>query len=208
MKTLKEKKGETIRRILDAAMEVFAEAGFAGARVDEIALRAGVNKAMIYYHIGDKAVLYGRVLHDIFGDTAERITRNIHKAGSPEEKLKTYVKGIVGTVIRHPFAPRIMMREVASGAENFPEIVVDDLGAIIKALAGILSAGEKAGVFAGSNPFVIHMMILGGAAFYQNMESLRKNHPAFPEGLKTLDKRIPAGIAGEIEKLILKAVRK
>ena len=66
------KKKETIRRILDAAAQAFAAAGFEGARIDDIAHRAGVNKAMIYYHIGDKKALYTRVLHDVFGDAAAR----------------------------------------------------------------------------------------------------------------------------------------
>ena len=48
--------------ILDAASAEFAERGFAGARVDEIAARAGVNKAMLYYRIGDKQTLYNAVL--------------------------------------------------------------------------------------------------------------------------------------------------
>ncbi|HSN67988.1 MAG TPA: helix-turn-helix domain-containing protein, partial [Thermoanaerobaculia bacterium] len=39
-------------QILTAAAAVFAEVGYAGARVDEIAERAGVNKAMLYYHVG------------------------------------------------------------------------------------------------------------------------------------------------------------
>ncbi|HVR42592.1 MAG TPA: helix-turn-helix domain-containing protein, partial [Thermoanaerobaculia bacterium] len=40
--------------ILDVAAAVFAEQGFAGARIDEIARRAGVNKAMLYYRVGNK----------------------------------------------------------------------------------------------------------------------------------------------------------
>ncbi|MCD6588326.1 MAG: helix-turn-helix transcriptional regulator, partial [Candidatus Fermentibacteraceae bacterium] len=49
------------KSILDAAAEEFAEKGFSGARVDEIARRAGINKAMLYYRIGDKEELYRRV---------------------------------------------------------------------------------------------------------------------------------------------------
>lgn len=45
---------DTTRRIMDTAAEVFSEVGYAGARVDAIAKKANVNKAMIYYHIGDK----------------------------------------------------------------------------------------------------------------------------------------------------------
>jgi TetR/AcrR family transcriptional regulator len=75
-KILKEKRDESIHRILDAAMEVFAEVGYEGARVDEIAKRAGVNKAMIYYH-------------NVFGDTAERISENIQDAQSQRRNLRS-----------------------------------------------------------------------------------------------------------------------
>ena len=207
-KALKEKKIETIDRIMGAAREIFAEVGFAGARVDEIAKRAGVNKAMIYYRIGDKAALYAQVLHDGFSDTAERMALSIKKAESPEEQLKVYIRNIVRTVEKNPHMPRIMMREVASGAENLAEIVVNDLVAILGTLAGVLTAGEKSGVFVQANPFIVHMMILGAAAFYKNMASVRKRHPAFPEDLRKLDKKLSGGLAEEIERLVLRAVKK
>ena len=45
--TVKDRRHQTIDRILQAATKEFAEAGFAGARVDEIAKSAGVNKATL-----------------------------------------------------------------------------------------------------------------------------------------------------------------
>ena len=53
-------------RILAAAALEFAERGFGSARVDRIARRARVNKAMIYYHFGSKAALYRDILRDMF----------------------------------------------------------------------------------------------------------------------------------------------
>ena len=50
---------------------------------------AGVNKAMIYYRIGDKKALYAKVLHEVIGDTAERIACNIKEDQSPEEKFNS-----------------------------------------------------------------------------------------------------------------------
>jgi AcrR family transcriptional regulator len=58
------KKSGTVRRILKAAASIFSESGFSGARVDEIAKRARVNKATIYYHIGDKEKLYAEVISE------------------------------------------------------------------------------------------------------------------------------------------------
>lgn len=52
----------TKERILQAAIDEFADRGFAGARVDDIATRAGVNKALLYQHFGCKEELYRLVL--------------------------------------------------------------------------------------------------------------------------------------------------
>lgn len=58
-------------KILKAAFAEFAESGLAGARVDQIAAEAGVNKAMIYYHFSSKEALYHEVIKKLI---AERIT--------------------------------------------------------------------------------------------------------------------------------------
>src|SRR5919108_3184113 len=49
-------------RLLKAAFEEFSKRGFAGARVDEIATKAGANKALIYQYYGDKEALFKHVL--------------------------------------------------------------------------------------------------------------------------------------------------
>ncbi|HOX30939.1 MAG TPA: helix-turn-helix domain-containing protein [Spirochaetales bacterium] len=56
-------------RIRDAALRVFAERGFDGARVDEIAKRAGVNKALIYYYYESKE----KLLDAIFQGSVEEV---------------------------------------------------------------------------------------------------------------------------------------
>jgi len=57
--------GSTKRRILEAAARVFAERGFDGARVDEIAKRAAVNKALIYYYYESKEELLNVLFTEI-----------------------------------------------------------------------------------------------------------------------------------------------
>ena len=52
----------TRKKLLTAARLEFARHGFAGARVDEIAERAGVNKQLVYHYFGDKDALYLAVL--------------------------------------------------------------------------------------------------------------------------------------------------
>ena len=55
-------------RILRAALSEFAEVGYDAARVDQIALRAKINKAMLYYHFGTKDELYVEAVRHHFPD--------------------------------------------------------------------------------------------------------------------------------------------
>ena len=206
--TLKEKRNETVRRILDAGTEVFAEVGFAGARVDEIARRAGVNKAMIYYHIGDKKALYTKVLHNILSNAAERFVSDLKGAHTPEEKLKLYIKSIAYTMDQHPHLAPIMMREQASGGKNLPEVIARDLARIIGIVTDILEEGERQGAFIKTIPFIIHAMTTGGAMFYKASGSIRAGHAAFPETIKKLDKNVSGGVAQEIERIVLRALKR
>ena len=71
-------------RILNAAFKEFAAKGFAGARVDQIARRAGINKRMLYHYFGDKESLFRHVLRR---KMAERKTWGIATPDEPAESL-------------------------------------------------------------------------------------------------------------------------
>lgn len=206
--TLKEKRTQSTQNILNAAANVFSEVGFAGARIDEIAKRAGINKAMIYYRIGDKKALYEAALHNIFADTTERIVSNIKAEQTPTEKLKTFIHNIVRTVDQHHTIAPIMMRELASDTRNFPEKAAQDLSRIVSLLTAILKEGEEKGVFIKTNPFLIHMMIVGTTVFYKMSAPIRTNKSLFSESTKKLDKNLSGGVDKEIEKLLLKLLKK
>lgn len=206
-KTWKEKRDEMIRGILDAATEIFAEVGFAGTRIDEIAKRAGVNKAMIYYRIGDKEALYAEVLHDVFSDTVERISRNIKQAQPPEEKLKTFIENLTSTVERYPYLPSVMMQEIASGAQHLPEVVVKDLAHVVTMLMDILEDGVQKGVFIETNPIILHFMLAGTMVFYHKTRALREKYGGLNERLADIDQKFPRSVNQEIERLVMRAIR-
>ncbi|MCG2776189.1 MAG: TetR/AcrR family transcriptional regulator [Desulfobacterales bacterium] len=207
-RTLNDKRDETIRHILEAAAKTFSEVGFEGARMDEIAKRATVNKATIYYHIGDKKALYAEVLHDIIGNALERSLRNLQDTQSPEEKLKSYISSVTHTMDQHPYLAPIMMREQISGGQNLPEVTARLLANIIGTLTDILEEGAKQGVFIETIPFIVHSMVIGCVIFYKASDPVRSKYAAFPEALKKLDKKLSGSVAEEIEKLILRAIKK
>src|SRR5215207_6076320 len=106
---------DTRARILAAATEVFATIGFAGARVDDIAARAGVNKAMLYYHVGDKEQLYATVLTETIDRVPPALRKALEKVDTPAEKLRCVLETLASFGTNHPHFVPIMLREVASG---------------------------------------------------------------------------------------------
>lgn len=203
-----EKRSDTYLRILDAAANVFSEAGFSGARMDEIADRAGVNKAMIYYHIGDKETLYAEVISNVVGNTAETIAREIQDVQDPEEKLRIYIRTVARNIDINPQVAPIVMREVASGGKHLPEVVARDIFRIVGMLRGILQDGADQGLFHDTIPFLIHIMVIGAIITYKTSAPIRTRYEWLPPAIRNLDDKISGDIAREIEKLILKAVKK
>src|SRR3954471_28017 len=75
----------TRRKLLTAARREFAQNGLAGARVDEIAARAGVNKQLVYHYFGDKDAIYLAVLEWVYEEIREQ-ERKLNLEGLPPER--------------------------------------------------------------------------------------------------------------------------
>ena len=75
----------TRKKLLTAARREFAQNGLAGARVDEIAARAGVNKQLVYHYFGDKDALYLAVLEWVYEEIRAQ-ERKLNLEGLPPER--------------------------------------------------------------------------------------------------------------------------
>jgi len=201
------KKTETRERIIQAAKDVFAEQGFAGARVDAIARRAGVNKAALYYHIGDKQALYAEVLHDVVGATAARLSRDVAAQAGPEEKLRAYIRSFAAALDANPQMPRIMMREIASDGVNLPQVFFDDIALILQSVAGIIDEGARAGVFVRTLPVLVHTMTVGALVFSKLIGPMVMSHPRIRDAVKYMGDDSLYDSNAEIEGLVLRAIK-
>lgn len=67
------------RKIIDVSIQLFARKGFDGARVDEIALEAGVNKALIYYYFKSKSLILEEIFNEFYKQTTDLIFERLNE---------------------------------------------------------------------------------------------------------------------------------
>jgi TetR/AcrR family transcriptional regulator len=114
---------KTRASILKAAVHEFASEGVAGARTDEIARAAGVNKALLYYYFKDKEALYGAVVDSIFQGMRDRLVTVLDSDLPPREKVMKYVGTHFDYVASSPHFPRVVQQEMMrAGRKKSPHL--------------------------------------------------------------------------------------
>jgi len=173
---------ERRNRILDAASSVFAEKGFAGARVDDIAARAGINKAMLYYHVGDKTALYSAVLLRNFERVRVALDEALATGGSARARLEAVITALTNMVQRHPDHPRMMLREIASGAASLEPEVLAAMLEVVGVVRALIAEGTAAGEFRATDPVLTHLTLVGAVVFLNATAPIRDRAAALGPG--------------------------
>ncbi len=158
----------TEEKIINAALDEFAELGYAGARVDSIAERGSVNKAMIYYYYKSKEKLYERILTDIATEIYGQIKEASADGNEPIEQFYSIIGRYVDLLklIDRRFM-RIYMREIASGGEFFRKIAVPNLVMpVMTIVEPIFTKGVERGEIRELNPYMTFLQIIGGIIFF------------------------------------------
>lgn len=110
MTDLKDKTTEN--QILDAAEAVFQSKGMDGARMQEIADKAGINKAMLHYYYRSKQQLFEAVFKKAFSLLAPQLDRIINDDSSIEEKIRNFTFNYISFVSNHPYLPNFIIQEL------------------------------------------------------------------------------------------------
>jgi len=161
-------------RILAAAALEFAARGFAGARVDRIARRAHVNKAMLYYHFRSKQHLYRTLLRRMFTLAAARLQAIAESAASPADKVAGALAAMAAFIEEHAPFPRIMLREVAEGGVHLDRDTLTALAAVPRAFGAIVHQGVESGAFRRIDPMFAYFSMLAPIVFYLAGAPIRK----------------------------------
>ena len=161
---------QTRRAILRAALDEFARETTAGARIDEIARAAGVNKALLYYYFHDKEQLYGAVLDYVFSELTGRLIPVLESDLRPKEKILRYAETYFDAIASIPEVPRIlqqeMMRAGRDGSPHIQRIGRSYLGPIAMRLRAVLADGILAGEFRKLDPQHFSLTMVASVVFY------------------------------------------
>ncbi len=113
----KAKDENTEGQILEAAKNVFQSKGMDGARMQEIADKAGINKAMLHYYYRSKQLLFEAVFKNAFSLLAPQLNTILNDDSSIEEKIRNFTSNYISFIIKHPYLPNFIIQELNRNPE-------------------------------------------------------------------------------------------
>jgi len=106
-------KNETTEdQILDAANYIFQTKGMEGARMQEIADKAGINKSMLHYYYRSKQLLFEAVFKKAFALLAPQLNTILNDDSSIEDKIKNFTNDYLTFIIQYPYIPKFVIQEL------------------------------------------------------------------------------------------------
>jgi TetR/AcrR family transcriptional regulator len=170
LKATKAKKGQNSHdRILQAALQEFANKGIDGARVDEIARVSGANKNMIYHYFKSKEDLFLAVLEMVYQDVRSRQEDFSLRDLDPTSAMRRLIERIADIWIEVPEFNRLLASENIHRAKHVrrSKKIQTMYSPLIAALKDVLDRGVKQGVFRkGVDPVDLYISMTSLSAHY------------------------------------------
>lgn len=114
---------ETEKRIFEAARAVFHEQGYNGARMQEIAKRAGINQSMLHYYYRTKDRLFEEVFHLSAREVMVPVLETFQTALPFRDKIERFVHLYIDSVVRNPHVPGFILEELRRNPDRLQQFV-------------------------------------------------------------------------------------
>ena len=156
----------TVQRIVVAARKVFAKRGLAGARMDDIARVAGVNKALPYYYFRNKEELHRFVLETMIAQISAQMESPAVLSMDPPERVRALVNLTFDFVMRNPAYPRLIQREMMADRRPLHWMVVAHHRPLHQRAVKTIREGIARGQFRAVDPDQMVFTIFGMIMYY------------------------------------------
>ena len=118
-----DKTQNTEDKIVEAAKTVFIQKGMDGARMQEIATEAGINKALLHYYFRTKAKLFEKIFTLVFEDIFKVLEMAVMKELTFEQFLEQFVTEYITLLKRKPYIPQFVIHEINRNPERIIELL-------------------------------------------------------------------------------------
>lgn len=194
-------RAENERALLEAAEQVFAEEGFAGATTAAIARRAGVPKANLHYYFATKETLYRAVVERVLNAWLAAAA-SFDAGDDPGEALAAYIGAKMDLARAMPLASRIWSAEIMRGAPMIQDFLDTTLTGWVAAREAAVRRWIAAGKLKPVDAKVLFYMIWATTQQYANaaheMEALNGGRPlddaAFEQAKRQVIETIVGGV--------------
>jgi AcrR family transcriptional regulator len=154
------------QKILAAARKVFINKGYAGARMQEIADEAGINKALLHYYFRSKDKLFEQIFREAFGKLLPSIEDIFTRPISIFEKIERYTEAYISVVIENPFIPVFVLSEIHRNPDNFfTTYVKPEMAGAVKTIGQEIAKAVQAGTIRPIDPRHLMMNLMSMCVF-------------------------------------------
>lgn len=176
---------ERPRQIIEAALQVFGEHGLAGARLDDIARRAGVAKGTIYLYFPNKEALFSAVVHETVIENIDRLQRDLRTDVPPPDQLRQYAREM-WSYLRLPVF-ETLYRLIVGELHSFPDLLQfyaqEVVARAIRLTSSVIERGIESGHFRPVNAAVaariLHALLIKHAVWCGQRERRECSPPSF-----------------------------
>lgn len=142
----KEKETGTEEKILAAAKKVFVRKGMDGARMQDIADEAGINKALLHYYFRNKELLFEKIFADSAGRFIPKVKSILLSDADFYQKIEQFCAEYITMVMANPYMPMFVMSEMQKQPAAFIKKMfkgnLPDVSVFVKQLQDEIKAGR------------------------------------------------------------------
>jgi len=129
---IKEKDNTTEERILEAAKKVFLRDGLQGARMQDIADLATINRSMLHYYFRDKELLSQEVMKTVVSKFVVAFKENLNSELSFEEKVDNYIDAEINLAFDNPDLLIFGLHEASKDPDFFRKIIESKMSVVFR----------------------------------------------------------------------------
>jgi TetR/AcrR family transcriptional regulator len=153
---------DTRVRILAAARVVFHRAGFDGARTQDIADAAGINKALLHYYFRTKDQLFESVFEDAFQTHFAPVFKMMSVPDAPlDTTIHRFTEAYIDTLLEHPYLPGFVIHELNRNPQRLVDLALDAGRSGFSAVFDQLRQGMASGIYRTADPRQLMVTLMG-----------------------------------------------